>query len=265
MDSVSDRKLRKSITCEKKPLMLKDFLMDDLSSCSSNGFKSFPRRQCCTTVRFLLDIDLSTKRLLKRSRSRAASTTFSALQRASEAVINAVKHFPFLSVKSPRSVSRKLLRKSFWRKAERDEEEEEEEEGDIRRWRLFHEFLQENHKPSDRITTSNSNSRGRAESEFTSDILRSSSGNSECSTGNDVVDSEQDLLSEKVNEKVDVTVGDNSIECSTTTTCSFQNAKVNVEKSFLFSASRVYNNIYLCLFGDQSLLFFLKLTKNPRY
>ncbi|KAF2297656.1 hypothetical protein GH714_001970 [Hevea brasiliensis] len=87
--------------------MLKDYLRDDLSSCSSNGFKSFPRRQCCTTVRFLLEIDLNTnpnpnpkhtrQQFFKRSRSsKAASTTISALQKASEAVIKAVKLLPFL-------------------------------------------------------------------------------------------------------------------------------------------------------------------------
>ncbi|GLT54966.1 hypothetical protein SLA2020_281240 [Shorea laevis] len=143
--------IRKPVMIQRRPLMLKDYLRDDfLSSCSSNGFKSFPRRQCCTTVRFLLELDLkargspttcSTKRhrLLRRSRSKAvASTTISALHRASQAVINAVKkQLPFHeSVKSPstsarngalkgllpRSLSRKLFsRKSFWRKADNKE------------------------------------------------------------------------------------------------------------------------------------------------
>ncbi|KAG6411160.1 hypothetical protein SASPL_129235 [Salvia splendens] len=36
----------------RAPLLLKDHLLEDMSSCSSNGFKSFPRRQCCTTLRF---------------------------------------------------------------------------------------------------------------------------------------------------------------------------------------------------------------------
>ncbi|KAI9174129.1 hypothetical protein LWI28_012404 [Acer negundo] len=137
--------LRKTFSIETRPiLMLKDYLRDDQSSCSSNGFKSLPRRQCCNTVRFVLDIDLknrdsnkynNTKRLLHRSRSKAtASTTMamSALQRASEAVLKAVKLLQFPSVQRrakkallPRSFSRKLLKKSFWtRKADHDKEEE---------------------------------------------------------------------------------------------------------------------------------------------
>ncbi|KAH7514022.1 uncharacterized protein LOC107434890 [Ziziphus jujuba] len=263
MDSVCDRKLRKST----KPLMLKDYLMDDQSSCSSNGFKSFPRRQCCTTVRFLLESDLkkpnNTKRHLKRSRYRAASTTISALQRASVAVINVVKHFPFPSVKSPsrrrllpRSVSRKLLRRSFRKKTEKDDE------SNIGRSRLFHEFLREHDKPSDqntstttviipRLSSTSTSSNSWAESEFTSDILPSSSGNSECSTGNDVVvvaDSEKDL-SEKVNKKVDITVGDDSMECSATANCSFQNSKgwPNEEEKEQFSPVSVLD----CPFEDE--------------
>ncbi|KAF3448482.1 hypothetical protein FNV43_RR09195 [Rhamnella rubrinervis] len=260
--SVSDRRLRKSKTSERRPLMLKDFLMEDLSSCSSNGFKSLPRRQCCTTVRFLLEIDLkprevsngsNTKQVLhRRSRSRAAaSITVSALQRASDVVIKVVKQFPFPSVKSPspstsnkprkgllpRSISRKLLRKSFWWKTERVLDE-----GDnIRRWRSFRDFLEEHddHKPSDqntisstvvtsRLSTSTSSNRySGAESEFTSDMSSgSSNGNSESSTANDVVVKVGKDISRKVNKKVDITVGEDSVETATTTTASpFQNAK----------------------------------------
>ncbi|EPS65700.1 hypothetical protein M569_09077 [Genlisea aurea] len=32
---------------ESKPLLLKDYLLDDMSSCSSNGFASFSRNKCC--------------------------------------------------------------------------------------------------------------------------------------------------------------------------------------------------------------------------
>ncbi|KAJ4835653.1 hypothetical protein Tsubulata_021700 [Turnera subulata] len=142
---------QKPFLIDRRPLMLlKDYLLDDLSSCSSNGFKSFPRRQCCTTVRFLLEKDLKTKptklkpppppaQHFKRRRpvaaaAAAASTKVSAFHRASEAVINAVKLLPFpssSSVKSPspspssrrglflpRSFSRRLFKKSrFWRKS----------------------------------------------------------------------------------------------------------------------------------------------------
>lgn len=213
--------LVKTLSMERRPLMLKDYLKDDLSSCSSSGFKSFPRRQCCTTIRFLLEIDLktkdynNTKQLLQRSRSKAAaSKTISVLQRASGALLSAVKLIPFPSVKSPSSsvqqtqnrrskkrlapptsLSRKLLKRSFWRKAN-------EKEGTIKRCKIFREYLKEQHQPSDQITTSlthktvstsTSSSKSEsnnswAESHFTADVLPSSSGNSESSSENDAVE-----------------------------------------------------------------------------
>ncbi|EXC17775.1 hypothetical protein L484_023126 [Morus notabilis] len=252
--------IRKPIMIEhsmSKPLMLKDYLLDDLSSCSSNGFKSFPRRQCCTTVRFLLEIDLTQRsssssssdrhkkkshdhhdqRRLWRSRSRSSST-MSALQRATDAVINAVKFLPFPSVKSsihnkskkvlssssllPRSLSRKLLmRNRFWGRSDQK----------IRRSRfaLPDQVLQERCEPSDEntisttaptvvtvtagrvstSTSSNSKSNSWCESEFANSDMLSS-------TENDVAESEKEV-SQKINRKVDITVGDDhSTEDSTT-------------------------------------------------
>ncbi|KAJ6347511.1 hypothetical protein OIU76_004061 [Salix suchowensis] len=224
---------------ERKPLMLKDYLLDDLSSCSSNGFKSFPRIHRCTTVRFLLEIDLKTKQqrhqkqLYKRSKSsKAASTTISALQKASAAVIKAVKLLPFPSaptVKSPspsrtrkglvpRSLSRKLFTKSFWRKTPDHSGQYCKENNGIRGWRLFHEFLEEQDRPSDQIssristssrTSSNSNV-WTPESEFSA-----GSGNSptfeSCSSGvNDAVCIHDDLVKE-VSDRVGVSVGQDPI------------------------------------------------------
>ncbi|GAB4856938.1 hypothetical protein Ancab_014856 [Ancistrocladus abbreviatus] len=137
--SSSDQKPRSSFRSEKRPWMLKDYLRDDFSSCSSNGFRSFPRRQCCIAVRNLLEHEVrtrSSKRLLNRRAAVASKTMFSALQRASMAVINAVKLLPFKSSTSssssvvvddrkqvkksllPRSFSRKLFRFSLWTKSE---------------------------------------------------------------------------------------------------------------------------------------------------
>ncbi|KAF9685777.1 hypothetical protein SADUNF_Sadunf03G0089400 [Salix dunnii] len=223
---------------ERKPLMLKDYLLDDLSSCSSNGFKSFPRIRRCTTVRFFLEIDLKTKqqrhqkRLYKRSKSsKAASTTISALQKASAAVINAVKLLPFPSntnVKSPspsrtrkgllpRSFSRKLFTKSFWRKTP-DHNGQCKESNGIRGWRLFHEFLEEQDRPSDQIssristssrTSSNSNV-WTPESEFTVGSGSSPTVES-CSSGvNDAVCNNNDLVKE-VSDRVGVSVGQDPI------------------------------------------------------
>ncbi|XP_047341524.1 uncharacterized protein LOC124945179 [Impatiens glandulifera] len=75
-----------------KPLMLKDYLLHDLSSCSSNGFRTYPRRrrhrQYCsnTTVKYILQDQVDP------NKSKPASSAF---QRASKTVINAVKLLPF--------------------------------------------------------------------------------------------------------------------------------------------------------------------------
>ncbi|XP_061364202.1 uncharacterized protein LOC133307667 [Gastrolobium bilobum] len=106
-------------------ILLKDYLRDDLSSCSSSGFKSFPRRQCCTTVGFLLEKDIQSQR---KRRDTIPRRQLWALQRASEAVINAIKSLPWSqqSAKATgllsRSFSRKLLSRSFWRKAPKEDE-----------------------------------------------------------------------------------------------------------------------------------------------
>nr|XP_027084259.1 uncharacterized protein LOC113706536 isoform X1 [Coffea arabica] len=118
----------------RKPLMLKDYLLDDLSSCSSSGFRTYPRRQCCTSVGFLLEINLKNKppKHIKRPPLKNPSKPLpSAFQRA----INAVKSLPFAAIKSssstssnklrltllPRSLSRKLLKRSFWKRNDRKE------------------------------------------------------------------------------------------------------------------------------------------------
>ncbi|KAF8380336.1 hypothetical protein HHK36_027820 [Tetracentron sinense] len=212
----TESKLRKPLMIERRPLMLKDFLRDDSNSCSSNGFRSFPRRSCYPTVRNILEMDLeardsnSTSRLL-RSRSKAASTTISALQKASEAVINAVKLFPFSSINPhssslskqgflTRSLSRKLLRRSFWRKTDKEEREIRIRVTvkDIIRWRSFRDLVEENQKPLDfsssppppyttttTSSTSHSNSNSWCDYGFESDYLQCSSCNSEYSGENE--------------------------------------------------------------------------------
>ncbi|OAY56606.2 uncharacterized protein LOC110608683 [Manihot esculenta] len=245
---------KKPLLIGKKPLMLKDYLWDDLGSCSSSGFKSFPRRQCCTTIRFRLQIDLKTNTKHRRQQffktstsSKAASTTISALQKASEAVINAVKLLPFNSSSSysmkssspfvhtksrkrglllPRKLSRMLFKKSFWKKADHIEREGNKNE----RWRLFREFLQERDEPSDHNINQNSTSPVTAA--FTiSRRSTSSSSNSNCQswtdsefTGNNnstaeshssqnaATEGQKDVAREKkVSEGVGVTGGQDSI------------------------------------------------------
>ncbi|XP_057787247.1 uncharacterized protein LOC131004556 [Salvia miltiorrhiza] len=101
-----------------KPSLLKDYLMDDMSSCSSNGFKSFPRRQCCpSTVRFLVEIDLNQQKkyFIRNISTKSAASAF-------HRFIAAVKRLPFGSSSEkkpilPRNLSRKIIRKSiFWKR-----------------------------------------------------------------------------------------------------------------------------------------------------
>ncbi|KAK7389227.1 hypothetical protein VNO78_24063 [Psophocarpus tetragonolobus] len=148
----------------KRSVLLKDYLREDLSSCSSNGFKSLPRRGCCTTVGFLVEKDLKLKR------KRRKSLSIWVLQRASGAVIKAIKALP-VSAKSDkvsRSLLRKLLSRRFWRKGAR-------EEGSKvvgRRRRSFGELImvdQEHYKATSHApsTTTSSGSDSWGDSEFT--------------------------------------------------------------------------------------------------
>ncbi|KAM7525687.1 hypothetical protein LguiA_015589 [Lonicera macranthoides] len=239
----TDLKLRKQLP---KPLMLKDYLLDDLSSCSSNGFKLFPRSQCCTTVRFLLEIDIAKnahlykkKELLKSRSKSASSVTRSAFQRASSVVIHAVKQLPFAGCNSltkkilPRSFSRKFLKRSFWKRTHHKE---------IKRLKSFGE---EKSKPSDcspvrttksTITTvsttestsstndccSNNKSDSWSDREFTSsDYLQRSSGNSEINFCVNEVESKRFLPEMTASKSVGVTAGECSAETSTASTANY--------------------------------------------
>ncbi|KAL1828402.1 hypothetical protein ACET3Z_006814 [Daucus carota] len=211
----SDPKLR-------KPNLLKDFLLDDFSSCSSNGFRSFPRRQCCTTtVRFLLDLDLAKKnhklhQIPPTQKSNSPAKTM--LQRASTAVYKAVKKLPFASsVKPrrailPRSISRKLFKRSFWKKSDRKE---------IQRWNTFHTVVDDKSEPpiyspvqtntvitnSKKVKSYSSSTVSWTESEFNSSSSCSSgnSGTVNSSENDGVKNSEQGV---KIGKRVDVIVGE---------------------------------------------------------
>ncbi|KAM1050447.1 hypothetical protein ACFX13_032911 [Malus domestica] len=282
---------RKPNAIQQRPVLLKDFLMDDLSSCSSNGFKSFPRRQfCTTTVRFLLDIEFkssssssqlsthkypsritSQKPVLHRSRSRAAA--------ACDAFINAVKSLPSppsvrrgVVLLLPKSLSRRLRRKRFWKKQSK---EEKKEENDIGRWRLFSEFLHDEPPPSDQNTTTTAKTVVTVSRHSTSTRSRGSDGNSSSSNswaeseftlssqssgGNDGVDVKTtNLVKDKVSEKVggevgEGEVGEDSVSMAwptTTTSCSPQNDKEgwlnNKEEKEQFSPVSVLD----CPFEDE--------------
>ncbi|XP_060210230.1 uncharacterized protein LOC132637099 [Lycium barbarum] len=213
-----DSKLMKPMP---KQLMLKDYLLDDLSSCSSSGFRSYPRRQCCTTVRFLLEIDLKNKyqpALYKKNikpelqkKLSPPSTKVSAFQKASVAVINAVKHLgassnkkkkkPMMKTIFPRSISRKLKR-SFWKKGDHKE---------IYWWTSFNRLDKEELKPPVVSSMTESKSKSDSNNSWTdSDFTASSGDNSlQTSSGNSEVNSTENVISSK---RVGATTSDDSLE-----------------------------------------------------
>ncbi|XP_045792524.1 uncharacterized protein LOC123887284 [Trifolium pratense] len=189
-------------------LMLKDYLRDDdLSSCSSSGFKSFPRRRqyCCTTVGFLPEKDLQLKHKKRKTKTNTNTTKLPrrrpTLERASEAVITAIKSLSSSQKKAnsttgvlSRSFSRKLLSRKFWRKAVK----EQGSEGVLKFRRPFRELLMQerDYKPTSfsaakSITSVSSgccsNSWGETEFTFTSNATSSDS-----SSENELVDGGKD-------------------------------------------------------------------------
>lgn len=222
-------------------MLLKDYIRDDLSSCSSSGFKSFPRRQCCTTVRFdVLEKDLQAKRkrLLRAGTSKprrscsfkAASSTKSALHRASRAVINAIKLLPFPSVShtpsSKKKPKRGFLSKTLSRKVL------------IRRWRSFQEFLEEGNNTK---TTSDQNTGG---SSIISMTLGSSSGSSGKSNGNswgeseftrEILPSSSDVVARKestLRHRAAANAGDGEDSTDASTSCTLDKAMVTQFASY---------------------------------
>ncbi|XP_057775719.1 uncharacterized protein LOC130994664 [Salvia miltiorrhiza] len=140
-----DSKLIKHSKAFPKPSLLKDYLMDDMSSCSSNGFKSFPRKQCCpSTVRFLVEIDLNLnqqkKYFIRNISTKSAASAF-------HRFIAAVKRLPFGSSPEkkpilPRNLSRKIIRKSiFWKRKSSYKE--------IQRLKSFDQLMKEDSPPLD--------------------------------------------------------------------------------------------------------------------
>ncbi|KAF9617192.1 hypothetical protein IFM89_035074 [Coptis chinensis] len=205
-----ERKLRKPTP--KPAAMLKEYLRDDFSSCSSSGFRSFPRQSCYASVRTLLDMDLkNSRKLLPQTRPKQAKTTkITAFQKASIAVINIVKHFQFSQKQKmlPRSISRRLKR-SFTKKADREIKRENSvviKVKDILRWRSFTD--EEKQKPLEctasspvqttitTMTTTTTSSNSWSDSDFT-EFLLSSCGSSECSGENEVDECKKDLLEKK--------------------------------------------------------------------
>ncbi|GMI95779.1 TON1 Recruiting Motif 9 [Hibiscus trionum] len=198
---------------ERRPRMLKDFLHDDSSSCSSNGFKSFPRKSSRE--------NLNNGQRLERSRSKAASTTISAFQ----AMINAIKSIHFASsVKSP-SI---LLPRSLSRKLSRRNSQSQLNVGskitvtvkDIIRWKSFRDLVEEKSRPSDFAPSSPHHCTTATTTTTTtgSNTPCSSNGSSWCDSDFTSEYSPSDEYGEnEVGKKLSPCVGKDPMETKTTT------------------------------------------------
>ncbi|XP_010448785.1 PREDICTED: uncharacterized protein LOC104731190 [Camelina sativa] len=202
-----------------KPLILRDYLLEDLSSCSSNGFKSFPR---------ILNAEVKRSRTFHHSPRLTCGLAFShAVHKASTALLTAVKLLPFPSSSSRKRDNKKVLfSRSFWRiKRSRREinvdgenkQEREDRENEIQRWRSFADFLQESQdQPSDHVFTTDSFS-GEAtlSNDAVGDSLSFSSENSEVvthsSSGEVVVIMSGDCVGSHVSDGS--SLHDNTEEC----------------------------------------------------
>ncbi|KAK4422693.1 hypothetical protein Salat_1851800 [Sesamum alatum] len=225
-----------------KPSLLKDYLLDDMSSCSSNGFKSFPRRQCCgSTVRFLIEIDLKSKQhqhqqkkkylnFKKNTPSLLKSPSRSALA-AFRTVITAVKRLPFAAGTSPenkkpkrsilpRNLSKKILKKtSFWKRKPNHKE--------IQRWKSFDEFLKEDSGPLD-----TSNCSMNATDSKSHDLTASE----ECSSGNSSSEVNSNLPKEE-NDAVEAPK-DGDVSTDSTSSSSTSNNSSSNEKQWSVSEEK---------------------------
>ncbi|KFK28868.1 hypothetical protein AALP_AA7G058900 [Arabis alpina] len=231
MASVSKRRL--------KPLFLKDYLLDDLSSCSSNGFKSFPRRQTSSTVHLLLNNDIKRSKTFHYNHRLTCGSAFThAVQKASTALLNAVKLLPFPSSSAkPPSRKRRLFSKSFWKKLSRREVNGEKVE--IQRWRSFGDLLKESQdEPLDQISYVSFS----GETTLSNDVVESSSFGSELCTNSEVTQLSRNRVVMKSGDCVGTHVSDGSSINDNKEEC------VNEEKEQLSPIS-----ILECPFEDDSI------------
>ncbi|PIA49667.1 hypothetical protein AQUCO_01300440v1 [Aquilegia coerulea] len=198
----------------KPPAMLKEFLKDDFSSCSSSGFRSFPRRSCYTSVRNLLELDLKARDSRKPRKVFQKEVKITAFQKATMAMINVVKHFQFSQKQSilPRSLSRRLKR-SFTKKSDKEIKREISvvvKVKDILRWKSFRDVAIEEKKKqldysaspmqttiTNTTTTTTTSSNSWSDSDFTSEYLHSWSCSSENSGENNEIEECKKYLPEK--------------------------------------------------------------------
>jgi len=99
--STQVQQLRRFNSMERRPRMLKDFLSDNLNSCSSSGFKSLPRKP--TSMHTLIEMEL------KSSSSPPSNSPFQILMNTIRSIsfFNSMRKSPSV-LSLPRSLSRKL-------------------------------------------------------------------------------------------------------------------------------------------------------------
>ncbi|KAJ4912943.1 Uncharacterized protein Rs2_07564 [Raphanus sativus] len=224
----SDHRLKRRL----KPLSLRDYLLDDLSSCSSNGFKSFPRRQS-STLRRLLDAEIKRSRVFHRKRRYNCGLACShAVQKASTALLSAVKLLPFPSSSvEPPAPSRKKGTRNLWNKlshrelnnGEIERRRTEGREQKIRRGRslTFGDFLKESLDEPYNVSFSGEEELSDAAGDSTSDgseLLTNSEVTQSSGESNDAVGDETEETRNRVvvmmsGDCVGSRVKDNSEEC----------------------------------------------------
>ena len=98
--STQVQQLRRFNSMERRPRMLKDFLTDNLNSCSSSGFKSFPRKP--TSMHTLIEMEL-------KSSSPPSNSPFQILMNTIRSIsfFTSIRKSPSV-LSLPRSLSRKL-------------------------------------------------------------------------------------------------------------------------------------------------------------
>uniref|UniRef100_A0A6N2MUN8 DUF4378 domain-containing protein n=1 Tax=Salix viminalis TaxID=40686 RepID=A0A6N2MUN8_SALVM len=238
--SSTNFKGRNHFSTEHRPKLLKDFLIDDDSNpCSSSGFRSFPGKPFDSTMKTLIEIDLSNPKsianssnniasykLLRSHSKAAASTTISAFQ----AMITAVKNIHFTAVKSPSILPRSLSRKLSKKKSQNKENEAKITTlygGDHFRDTVEDKYLPPDspsspHHCTTTTTTGSTSTTPRSgsswcDSDFTSDYLPSWNGNfDECGENE-----------KEVGKKISPGVGEDS---SVATTEAITNTKVGPEE-----------------------------------
>lgn len=206
-----------------KPQILRDYLLDDMSSCSSNGFRSYPRRQCCTTVRFLVESDLKKKNKQHRTLNIKPKQS-SLLQKASTAMIHVFKRLPFAGISRnvnllPRSLSRKILKRNLWKNNDQMNNNCA-NNIEVKLLKSFGDLLKEN---ENEITTSPSRVSTVVTAATITELTRSTSDSNMFTTGNclEVVLGQKDVTDEIVDKKMmmnEMRVDTTTATTTTTTT-----------------------------------------------